>query len=74
MVARPAPVAEIVPGGLGPGGVVWAEEGTHKGCPYGDSKSRVEYMYFRDATLGMTCRGPAPGGSARWMRPLSKII
>ena len=43
MVARPAPVAQIVPGErawLGAGGVVWTEEGTHKGCPYGDSNTR----------------------------------
>ena len=33
VVALPAPAAKIVP--EGPGGVIWTEEGTHKGCPYG---------------------------------------
>ena len=42
MVARPATEAESSRGELCTGGVTWTEEGTHKGCPYGDSKSRLD--------------------------------
>ena len=44
MVARPATAAESSRGELGTGGVTWTEEGTHKGCPYGDSKSRLDQL------------------------------
>ena len=42
VVARPATAAESSQGELCTDGVTWTEEGPHKGCPYGDSKSRLD--------------------------------
>ena len=56
MVARPVPAAEIAPEGwLGPGDVVWTKEGTHKGCPYGDSASSSEKGTVTFSALAYGC-------------------
>ena len=65
---------------VAPPGVVWSEEGTHKGCPYGDSKSsptRYEYMVLRNATLycprGRTSRQKIPL-TARLSQPGCRVL
>ena len=47
---------------VAPPGVVWTEEGTHKGCPYGirnRGSNRYEYMVLQDAApRGGTGKSP----------------
>ena len=43
--------------GVAPPGVVWAEEGTHKGCPYGDLKSRLDPLRIH-VVAGRHIRSP----------------